>query len=255
MTDVYGYVKNGAEATLAANDDGAGWPNFLMELPYLPAGTYYVQVRYWSGGGTGPYNLATQCTPIARNLLSVTPTTGGTVTSSPAGISCGSQCTAAYPATQTVTLTAIPTSGSVFTGWSGSCGGTSPTCSLPMSAGRSVTALFVPASDDHGDTCETATPFPLNSYLAGHLERAGDHDWFRVSLPRAGSLYAVTGGTTDTWGDLYDGANTWLTSDDDSGPDYNFLIARSLAAGTHCIRVRHWSTGGTGSYWLQVNLY
>ncbi|MEO8460707.1 MAG: hypothetical protein ABI451_09275, partial [Dokdonella sp.] len=65
----------------------------------------------------------------------------GTVTSNPAGISCGSTCTANFFSGNSVTLTATPASGSTFTGWSGSCTGTG-TCTVAMTAARSVTASF-----------------------------------------------------------------------------------------------------------------
>ncbi|WP_040335817.1 beta strand repeat-containing protein [Candidatus Magnetobacterium casense] len=41
-----------------------------------------------------------------------------------------------------VTLTATATAGSVFTGWSGACSGTSSTCTVTMSAAKNVTATF-----------------------------------------------------------------------------------------------------------------
>ena len=65
----------------------------------------------------------------------------GTVTSSPAGINCGSTCTATYANGTTVTLTASPTSRSRFSGWSGDCTGRS-TCVLTMTANHAVTATF-----------------------------------------------------------------------------------------------------------------
>ena len=43
----------------------------------------------------------------------------GTVTSSPGGISCGTDCSQAYTAGTVVTLTPTPASGSRFDGWSG----------------------------------------------------------------------------------------------------------------------------------------
>ena len=44
---------------------------------------------------------------------------GGTVTSSPAGINCGSDCAETYPEGTAVTLTPTTAAGSVFAGWSG----------------------------------------------------------------------------------------------------------------------------------------
>ena len=43
----------------------------------------------------------------------------GTVTSSPLGINCGSDCSEAYANNTQVILTASPSTGSTFTGWSG----------------------------------------------------------------------------------------------------------------------------------------
>jgi hypothetical protein len=67
----------------------------------------------------------------------------GQVSSSPAGISCGAACQAGFAAGSTVTLTASPDPGSVFTGWSGDCSGTA-TCQVSMSQARAVTASFSP---------------------------------------------------------------------------------------------------------------
>jgi len=65
----------------------------------------------------------------------------GTVTSSPAGINCGSTCSAGYASGTSVALTASAASGSTFGGWGGSCSGTG-TCTVSMTAARSVTATF-----------------------------------------------------------------------------------------------------------------
>ncbi len=67
----------------------------------------------------------------------------GSVTSSPAGIDCGSSCSAWFASGSTVTLTATPvSSNSTFTGWSGGgCSGTG-TCDVTMDAAKSVTATF-----------------------------------------------------------------------------------------------------------------
>jgi hypothetical protein len=66
----------------------------------------------------------------------------GSVTSSPAGISCGSKCSRAFPYGTSVTLTPHAAAGSVFAAWSGACKGASPTCHVSMTAARAVTATF-----------------------------------------------------------------------------------------------------------------
>ncbi|MBL8626094.1 MAG: InlB B-repeat-containing protein [Myxococcales bacterium] len=65
----------------------------------------------------------------------------GTVTSSPAGITCGADCTEVYNHGTAVTLTAAPAAGSTFSGWSGACTGTG-TCAVTLTAATSVTATF-----------------------------------------------------------------------------------------------------------------
>jgi hypothetical protein len=66
---------------------------------------------------------------------------GGSVTSSPPGIDCGTTCSASYVSGTSVTLTATPDANSTFTGWSGDCTGTDP-CVVPMSMAHSVKATF-----------------------------------------------------------------------------------------------------------------
>ncbi len=81
--------------------------------------------------------------PVLFNLtLSKSGTGGGTVTSSPAGINCGADCSESLVDGSSVTLTANPTTGSSFAGWSGAgCSGTS-TCTVTMSEARAVDAKF-----------------------------------------------------------------------------------------------------------------
>jgi hypothetical protein len=65
----------------------------------------------------------------------------GTVTSTPAGIDCGADCSESYAQGSVITLTATPTAGSTFTGWSGACTGTG-SCVVTMNGSQSVTATF-----------------------------------------------------------------------------------------------------------------
>jgi|GEM_PF-819609 len=66
----------------------------------------------------------------------------GTVTSSPAGISCGADCDQTYTSAETVTLTATPDAGSVFSRWEGDASGAGGSVTVTMSASRSVRAVF-----------------------------------------------------------------------------------------------------------------
>ncbi|MBK9030729.1 MAG: hypothetical protein IPL61_05215 [Myxococcales bacterium] len=75
-------------------------------------------------------------------LTAATAGTGtGTVTSNPAGINCGVDCTEPYDSGTTVSLTATPAANSTFTGWSGACSGVGA-CTVTMTAAASVTATF-----------------------------------------------------------------------------------------------------------------
>ncbi|MBP1734155.1 MAG: hypothetical protein H6Q53_442 [Deltaproteobacteria bacterium] len=66
----------------------------------------------------------------------------GTIASSPAGISCGSDCSEAFSQGTVVTLTAQANPGSVFGGWNGGgCLGTDP-CAISMTTDVTVSATF-----------------------------------------------------------------------------------------------------------------
>jgi hypothetical protein len=82
-----------------------------------------------------------------QRTLSVSVGGSGRVTSSPAGIDCGTDCSENYPRHSSVTLTAAPASGYTFSGWSGDGGcGAAVTCTLSMAAARSVNATFSPVA-------------------------------------------------------------------------------------------------------------
>jgi uncharacterized protein (TIGR03437 family) len=75
------------------------------------------------------------------NLTVTTLGTGnGTVTHSPQGTSCGANCYS-FPVGTVVALTASPSAGSTFVGWSGACSGTG-SCAPTMDGNKTVTASF-----------------------------------------------------------------------------------------------------------------
>jgi hypothetical protein len=87
------------------------------------------------------------------NVVTTKTGTGtGLVSSSPAGIDCGTTCSYNYLAGTVVTVATAPSSGSTFLGWSGGgCSGTAA-CTLTGNGSVTVTATF--------DTAPTPTSTP-----------------------------------------------------------------------------------------------
>lgn len=99
-----------------------------------------------TGSSDGWQLFSARYTPSSDCLYALTVTrdgTGsGTVTSSPAGIDCGSSCSGSFSPGTSVTLTATPGSGSRFSSWGGACSGSTPSCTVTMDQARSVSATF-----------------------------------------------------------------------------------------------------------------
>ncbi len=66
----------------------------------------------------------------------------GTIESDPPGIDCPEDCSGTYEFATMVQLTARPSAGARFAGWSGACVGTEPTCIVTLSEAQSVSARF-----------------------------------------------------------------------------------------------------------------
>jgi IPT/TIG domain/Divergent InlB B-repeat domain len=124
--------------------------------PALAAGT--VDVHVVTGAGESAAGApADHFTAVAPVVSKFTLTVGkggsgaGTVSSSPAGINCGTACAAAFAEHTSVTLTASASSGSTFVGWGGACSGAAGTCVVPIDAAKTVTATFNanPPADEH----------------------------------------------------------------------------------------------------------
>ena len=106
----------------------------------------------WSGGGCSGTGMCTVTMDTAKSVsarftfpLTVLKagTGGGSVTSSPSGISCGTTCSSSFDGGTVLTLSATPDGSSTFAGWSGACSGAG-TCAVTMDAAKTVTATFNP---------------------------------------------------------------------------------------------------------------
>jgi Zn-dependent metalloprotease/photosystem II stability/assembly factor-like uncharacterized protein len=94
-----------------------GW--FIDDIRIFQAASQFTLTVVRSGGGTG------------------------TVSSSPAGIQCGSACSKDFSPGNTVILMAVADENSVFTGWKGACTGTG-SCNVTLDQFRYVIAEFAP---------------------------------------------------------------------------------------------------------------
>ena len=90
-----------------------------------------------------------------------------------------------------------------------------------------------PSSDDHGNSCATATSVSINSTLSGFLSPTSDVDFFRFTLSANTTITAVANSVFDSKGTLYDGNCNVITEDDDSAGNLDFRLQRTLTAGTY----------------------
>lgn len=136
-------TSNGTYTNIA----GAGLSTYTLQATELGK---YIKVQ-----ATGAINCTDSVTstavgPVTASTFALTVTknvaTGGTISSSPAGINCDTTCTAqsaSFNSGTSVTLTALPSGNYKFTGWSGGgCSGTALTCSVSMTEARNVNAFF-----------------------------------------------------------------------------------------------------------------
>ena len=112
--------------------------------PQIASGPDGTATAVWDGSDGSNAIIRTASTRAPAFTLEVEKSGdgAGTVTSTPSGIDCGSDCTEDYISYTKVTLSATPDPGSIFTGWSGAaCSGT-VTCEVTMDSDQTVTATF-----------------------------------------------------------------------------------------------------------------
>jgi uncharacterized repeat protein (TIGR02543 family) len=97
------------------------------------------------GDFIGAQNAAANLNVPASVTLTVATVGNGQVSGAPGSIKCGTACTATVPTGTTFSLTASPSSGYVFAGWTGACQGTQLTCNATLESSATVNATFIPA--------------------------------------------------------------------------------------------------------------
>ncbi len=117
-------------------------PGETLQLRLLSSNLYSMSTAMQVRVGTAyaVFNVATGQQAYSLNLKVHG---SGSVTMSPPGIECTSLCSASIDWNAMVTLTANPSPGNAFVGWSGdACAGTGP-CTITITGGLSVHATFV----------------------------------------------------------------------------------------------------------------
>jgi hypothetical protein len=153
--------------------DGNGSPLLYNDMPSTSLTMRRDATSYAADHGMGALmvhfqnavgNKAQVVSLVDHHNLTVTKdgTGTGSVTSTPAGIDCGSTCTSSFGIGDQVTLTATPDSGSNFTGWTGGgCSGTG-TCVVTISADTTVTATFTKKAKDKTKPSVTSLKVKVN---------------------------------------------------------------------------------------------
>src|SRR3989338_5202130 len=172
-------------------------------------------------------------TNISSYTLTVTTsgTGSGNVTSSSAGINCGSDCSKAYESGTSVTLTAAADSGSVFTGWVGGCSGTGD-CTITIDANKSVTANFNKATYTFTVTTSGTGSGNVTSSSAGINCGSDCSKAYESGTSVTLTAAADSGSVFTGWGDGCSGTDTCtITINADTSVTANFNKTPSSGGG------------------------
>lgn len=146
-----GYANYNGTSMAAPHVAGA-WAQLKQLQPDLSVtdGLTRLKAQGLTMNDTRPGATVTGLKRLQTGALTATPrsltvsrsgTGSGLVSSMPSGVLCGGDCSEVFADNTNVTLTATPSPGSTFEGWSGACGG-SGACALSMTEARQVTAQF-----------------------------------------------------------------------------------------------------------------
>jgi titin len=177
--------------------------------------TYCYRVRAYNSAGNSSYsNEVCVQTPVQKFRLSASLMGNGTLTGTPAGINCPTDCTEDYGAGTQVTLTPSAGSGARFASWGGACTGQGSTCVVTMAATQNVTATF-----------QAAPPPQITLTWA---DTTASESGFKIERKVSTGTYSQIALTA---------ANI-----------VSFVDPNLSASTTYCYRVRAYNTGGNSGY-------
>jgi hypothetical protein len=256
------FVDYGTTASFGSTVTVGSVPNtaasFLIEaaLSGLNASTPYSwRARFVTSSGTTFLSPTQTFMTTGSSVQVLTVMTGGTgsgtVTSSPAGISCaiGATCTANYSSGTAVTLTATPGSGSRLGAWGGACSGTG-SCIVTMSSAQTVTASF---PRDIGSLSVTLSGLPTGTSVDLNITGPDGFDVTRSSLTDRGfsysdvvtGTYTVIGPNTTVSGTEYTAPSQSATVDFGTHPTINVVYTAPTSPPTNVVATAIFSSAVT----------
>jgi hypothetical protein len=212
-----GISPDGSYAYIATNTDPVDLVSVRLsdmtvsESLTLSANEEYSQTMAVSPDGQFAYVGSIRITPSLRSLvgkvqlankytLSVSKSGSGAVSGS--GIDCGATCSLSRLDYQDLsfTLTATPSSGQVFSGWSGACSGTG-SCQLTLDQDKAVTANFAvaPGPDPGPGPSPGPTPSVSVKSLKAKLSKKTAYLTSAVTVSGAGKISQVAVSGKKSW--------------------------------------------------------
>jgi len=286
-TDVVGTLLSSTGATVSTDDNGAGAPNFRLTYTATAAGSVFVKVTGKLTTTTGGYGLATSFTGTPVSVGDIDVRVGTTVVQMNGSIDFGSRAVNSTAITKTITLANTGKATLAINGVTAAGNGftitTQPAKTVaaakttsfvvsfkPTTAGAQSAVLTISsndpdenpftvnltgsgqaASDDHGNSIATATAITVPGTKSGVISTGTDLDFFKFTLTATRTVTIRSSGSLDTWGTLYNASGAIIIEADDS-TDYNFVITRSLPAGTYYVSVEGYSSTDIGAYGLSI---
>ncbi|MBB1077631.1 DUF1566 domain-containing protein, partial [Rhodoferax sp. 4810] len=170
-----GAELGGVGVILTSTNGGASWTSQSFGTTGSLSSVAWNGSRLVAVGDNGTILIS----PSTSQTLTVSTNGTGTITSNVGGIDCGGTCSANINNGTLVTLTATPTSGSLFGVW----GGCIPEvnnpwqCQVTMSAAKTVTATFITAGlNDTGITkCSNVDTSNLDCSVTGFPDQDAEH--------------------------------------------------------------------------------
>jgi hypothetical protein len=160
---------------------------------------------------------------LARFAVAVTATGSGRVTSTPAGIDCGTACTASFAAGTHLSLAATPSAGWHLLGWGGACSGAGA-CDLSVATDLIVSANFGPDQPLPNPCADIAPP-------ADEAMRQYVLSWEDICLPGVGD-----GSGTLAFSAAFNQAGSRGASIEFVSSSGRFLQMHSLVAGPNLLQ-------------------